>query len=173
MNIRSEFLDSLNIHQLKTQPINIPMTEEQQEVIRLAWQIALQYDTWDQALLAHTFWMVTKKNGEIVKHYMRILNNYSIDDKPIARTVHWYWGYSNCGKSYFAQNQLEKKAMKKGTNCCFYYSLLNNSAFFDGYDGQEYCLVDDIRTHTMAVQIVLSITNFIHTRVSVKGSSKV
>jgi hypothetical protein len=156
---------------LRTEPIITNTTDQEKEDVKTAWKIVWQYENFEQAFIDHPFFLMKRNNNKMVKEYFKMKHLYRLDESPINRIVHWYWGPSNCGKSTFVEFQLKKKKEKFGRNCCFYYSLSNNSAFFEGYNEQPYCCIDDIRNQTMSIQLLLNITNFLEMLVSIKGGS--
>jgi hypothetical protein len=173
MGMDDPFLNTLKIEQLKNEPIDIEITETEQNVIKKCWQIVYQFENVHFAYAVYPFFLMKPKVRTLIDEFYILKNNFNFEDKPLTRLVHWYWGESNCGKTYFVEYQLKMKIRKWGRNKVFRYSLMNNSSFFEGYEGQPYAFVDDIRHETMAAQLILSICNFIDTRVSVKGSSRV
>jgi hypothetical protein len=172
MGIDNPLLNSLKIEDLKVDPIPIETTETEAAIIKKCWQIVYQFDNVHLAYAVYPFFLMKPKVRTLIDEFYLLKSRFNIDDKPITRLVHWYWGESNCGKTYFVEYQLKRKLHKWGQNKVFHYSLMNNSSFFEGYDGQPYAFIDDIRSETMAAQLILSICNFIDMRVSVKGSSK-
>lgn len=76
--------------------------------------------------------------------------------------VKWYWGATGTGKSKTAYDEL-------GDDC---YTCLSTGKWFDGYDGHENVLIDDMRKDFMKFHELLRLLDRYAMRVECKGGTR-
>lgn len=81
------------------------------------------------------------------------------DWKP---TVKWFYGETGCGKTYQAIQEL-------GSD---YYKCMTTGKWFQGYDGHENILIDDMRKNFMKFSEFLQFIDRYPFRVETKGGSR-
>lgn len=76
--------------------------------------------------------------------------------------VRWFWGESGSGKTYAARQLLSED----------HYEVPSNGKWYQGYDGHEECLIDDIRDNFMPFNDFLKFIYDNPFRVEYKGSTR-
>lgn len=77
--------------------------------------------------------------------------------------VYWFYGKTGTGKTYSIENLLEDKN---------YYSCMETSKWWEGYDGEKIVLIDDFRSSFCAFSTLLKILQPHKFRVETKGGSR-
>ncbi len=75
------------------------------------------------------------------------------------RTVHWFWGETGKGKTKMAYEMVEEGN----------FWLSNDHQWFDGYDGQEIALIDELRAKNWPYSLMLKLLDGYPLRLPVKG----
>lgn len=81
--------------------------------------------------------------------------------------VIWYWGKPGCGKTHKSREIL--KSMTEEENI---YEAMATGQWWEGYDGQEYVLIDDLRANFMVFNEFIKLIDKYPFRVQTKGSSR-
>lgn len=80
------------------------------------------------------------------------------DWKPLVK---WYWGEPGTGKSHLAFNELKDP-----------YVCMAKSKWWEGYDGHEHVIIDDMRASFASFEELLRILDRYPYRVECKGGSR-
>lgn len=94
--------------------------------------------------------------GEKVEQYRPLSKVYC------KKKVIWCWGKTGLGKTRFAYTQIPDNVDFWVSNPC--------DAWFDGYYGQEYCIIEELRPSTWKYKNMLRLLDGYESRVPVKGS---
>lgn len=81
--------------------------------------------------------------------------------------VKWYFGPTGTGKTYSAYQEFLAK-----TDMDNIYVCMDTGQWFEGYDGQEYVIIDDIRGDFMKFHQLLKFLGEYQYRVQTKGGSR-
>lgn len=77
--------------------------------------------------------------------------------------IYWFWGPTGTGKSETARVQFEDRDV---------YETMDNGKWWEGYDGHECVIIDDLREETYSYKTLLRLTDRYGFRVEHKGSSR-
>lgn len=101
------------------------------------------------------------KYAEQLKKYYEITRNW----KP---EVKWYWGATGTGKTKTAYEEVLEEAQDEDN---VYFSM-DTGKWWDGYDGQEYVIIDDMRGDFMKFHQLLKLLDRYPYKVETKGSTR-
>lgn len=109
----------------------------------------------------------TIKNHQGLKYAQELKKIYEKkrDWKP---DVIWYWGKPGSGKTHKATQILKELAEDEDN---IYYQM-RTGQWWEGYDGQEYVLIDDLRANFMTFSDLIKLLDRYPIRVETKGSSR-
>jgi hypothetical protein len=82
--------------------------------------------------------------------------------------VIWYWGKAGCGKTHRAREILNELADDADN----VYEQMKTNQWWEGYDGEEYVLIDDLRANFATFNDLIKLLDKYPYRVETKGSSR-
>lgn len=85
-----------------------------------------------------------------------------LDDMP---TIIWRFGETGTGKSEWCQNQLDSL---EDPHLCYTYSS-GQDGWFDGYGGQPYVIMQELRAHDFRPSVLLQLFDKYQCRIKIKG----
>ena len=101
------------------------------------------------------------KFAEHLKKYYEPKRN----EKPI---VEWYFGSTGTGKTMRAYERMADLAEDEDN----IYTAMDTGKWWDGYDGQEYIIIDDMRGDFLKFHQLLKLLDRYAYRVETKGSTR-
>ena len=109
---------------------------------------------------------VAAANPAVFNRYYRgmwALRNITVPDRTDAPEVRVFYGATGTGKSYRARQWL--------SDASFYIHFSNQRGWFDGYQGERYCIFEEFRGQSdIALPHLLMILDRYSARVEVKGT---
>ena len=140
--------------------------------------------------------LTTKEKNELLtkKHLLELVQNGDVsifkipilekarqilqnELPPMVRNtfeVYWLYGKTGSGKSKFARDEIDK-LIPEGANPSYYKWVLSarnqtSSCWFDGYNGQPYVILEEVRSSTIPFETMLRITDIYNDcKVPIKG----
>ena len=108
----------------------------------------------------------TVKNYQGLKYAQDLQKYYEVrrNWKPIVK---WYWGATGTGKTKTAYEEYSKKTEDDN----IYFSM-DTGRWWDGYDAQEYVIIDDMRKDFMKFHQLLKLLDRYPYKVETKGSTR-
>lgn len=97
------------------------------------------------------------------------LKKYFEPERSWRTLVHWVYGKSNSGKSYYCQAEAEALA---GRNNGRVYRPINSCKFWEGYDGEEVVILEELRFEREFHAFFLRLMDRYPMRVETKGGSR-
>lgn len=111
-------------------------------------------------------------SNDIVNHqqlkYAESLQKYYEPKRKTKPIVEWYYGATGTGKTQRAYDRMEELA-KDDDNI---YEAMDTGRWWDGYDGQEYIIIDDMRGDFLKFHQLLKLLDRYSYRVETKGSTR-
>ena len=101
------------------------------------------------------------QNIQVIRHAQMVLTYHEVQ-RDWEPHVSWYYGKSGSGKTQQAKKDL-------GTN---YYHCMRNLKWWEGYDGHENVLIDDMRAKRMEFADLLELLGSNSYRIEYKGGSR-
>lgn len=101
------------------------------------------------------------QNIQVIRHAQMVLTYHEVQ-RDWEPHVSWYYGKSGSGKTQQAKKDL-------GTN---YYHCMRNLKWWEGYDGHENVLIDDMRAKRMEFADLLELLGSNAYRIEYKGGSR-
>lgn len=101
------------------------------------------------------------QNMQQIRH-AEILLKYHEKKRDFKPTVKWYYGSTGSGKTRQAVEELGED----------YYSVMRNVKWWEGYDGHEAVLIDDLRSNMINFVDLLVLLDRYAYRVETKGGSR-
>lgn len=98
----------------------------------------------------------TIRIAETVMKYYEVPRDY----KPIVK---WFWGATGTGKTEMAFKMFKDED---------YYVCMDTGQWWEGYDGQENIIIDELREDFMKYPQLLKLLDRYEYRIQVKGSSR-
>lgn len=95
------------------------------------------------------------------------LKKYYEPKRKWKTKVSWFYGPTGTGKSYTAHQYFE--SITEDDNI---YEAMDTGRWWDGYDGQEYVIIDDIRGDFLKFHQLLKLVDRYGYRVETKGSTR-
>ena len=92
----------------------------------------------------------------------RLATPRRLDDMP---TIIWRFGDTGTGKSEWCQHQLDSL---EDASLCYVYSS-GQKGWFDGYEGQPYVIMQELRGHDFLPSVLLQLFDKYQCRIQVKG----
>lgn len=132
----------------------IPQQGKRSDIIKVKEEIADGSNMRDIIKSASNF--QTIRIAETLLKYYETPRDY----QPIVK---WFWGATGTGKTYQAYNEFQEKDK---------YVCMDTSQWWEGYDGQEYVIIDELREDFMKYQQLLKLLDRYEYRIQVKGSSR-
>lgn len=106
----------------------------------------------------------------IVNHqqlkYAESLEKYYEGRRTWKPIVEWYWGATGTGKTKLAYETFEKYDPDE------VYVAMDTGKWWDGYDGQKYIIIDDMRADFLKFNQLLKLLDRYAYRVETKGSTR-
>lgn len=99
--------------------------------------------------------------------YAETLNKYYEKRRTTKPTVKWFYGPTGTGKTKTAYEEMEGL-----TDIDNIYVAMDTGKWWDGYDGQEYIIIDDMRKDFMKFHQLLKLLDRYAYRVETKGSTR-
>lgn len=99
--------------------------------------------------------------------YAETLNKYYEKRRTTKPTVKWFYGATGTGKTKTAYEEMEGL-----TDIDNIYVAMDTGKWWDGYDGQEYIIIDDMRGDFMKFHQLLKLLDRYAYRVETKGSTR-
>lgn len=99
--------------------------------------------------------------------YAESLNKYYEKKRKFKPTVKWYYGATGTGKTKTAYEEME--ALTDDDNI---YTAMDTGKWWDGYDGQEYIIIDDMRSDFLKFHQLIKLIDRNEYRVETKGSTR-
>lgn len=93
--------------------------------------------------------------------YTELLFKYKKMPPKQKRVIKWYYGISGTGKTYTAIEESNED----------YYITMNTLKWWDGYTGQKYIIIDELRANTCEFQTLLRLLDMYPYRIETKGGS--
>lgn len=110
-------------------------------------------------------------NGIIANYqqlkYAETLKKYYEGRRSTKPTVKWYFGATGTGKTQTAYEEMETL-----TDPDNIYVAMDTGKWWDGYDGQEYIIIDDMRGDFLKFHQLLKLLDRYAYRVETKGSTR-
>ena len=101
------------------------------------------------------------KYAEYLKKYYEVKRTWKPD-------VKWYWGPTGTGKTKAAYEEFMEEAQDEDN---VYFSM-DTGKWWDGYDAQEYVVIDDMRGDFMKFHQLLKLLDRYPYKVETKGSTR-
>lgn len=98
--------------------------------------------------------------------YAETLKKYYEGRRTYKPRVEWYYGETGSGKTKQAYKQFEVEDPDK------VYVAMDTGRWWDGYDGQEFIIIDDMRADFMKFNQLLKLLDRYAYRVETKGSTR-
>ena len=99
--------------------------------------------------------------------YAEGLKKYYEKTRTEKPTVIWYYGRPGTGKTYKAYEKLAEQTEEDNI-----YVAMDTGQWWEGYDGQEYVIIDDLRGDFMKFNGFIKLLDRYQYRVQTKGSSR-
>lgn len=107
----------------------------------------------------------TTKNYQAIKS-AEVLLKYMEKPRRWKTRVLWFYGPTGTGKSYHAREVLKHEGYQD------WYESMDTGKWFEGYDGDEAVIVDDVREDFMKYNSMLKFLDEYGYRVETKGGSR-
>lgn len=105
------------------------------------------------------------KNYQSIKS-AEVLLKYLEKPRRWKTKVYWFYGPTGTGKSYHAREVLKNEGYED------WYESMDTGKWFEGYDGDEAVIVDDVREDFMKYNSMLKFLDEYGYRVETKGGSR-
>lgn len=117
--------------------------------------------------------VVQKHFGAFMKYARAVTSYRSISRKAMSRNcpmITWCWGPSGTGKSRSLSAWLTSGARNLSVSDCYFVSTTPTGTWWDGYDGQKVCVLDDFREVYFKHEFALRLFDSIPLKVPAHGA---